>query len=363
MERPAYDTKEGIAASLDSYEQLYALFRERHRAGYERHERLQEFVILGRFSADALGNWWTMRFERPLPPTFAAALPPVMSPTEFHAALAQLGRDGILYSAGSSTGPLGSLPPPQMTCAHCGLAGWTVENCHESEADSGFDDDSLSLEPYVGKTLTEVQAALDSRTDGIYTLYATVRNDRWIEPEGRLGREEGWRSHQDETDPIGMDHVAVPGDEASVYVLRFYHAVCRGQIRKDERTAARSDAVEAFKEMFSETGFGNVRVEGVALPQHILDWMRQEEDGDDLEDAREELTYLKVESDEGTVGVFLAAYPTLDLTDSGVSLAELMPEMEALPQGTPQIVGFDGNPATLLNLRQLMLKRRTSQRD
>src|SRR5438552_663912 len=57
MESSIYNTKEGIESRLGSLADLNELVKERHDAGYQRHERLQEFYILGRFSSDTVGNF------------------------------------------------------------------------------------------------------------------------------------------------------------------------------------------------------------------------------------------------------------------------------------------------------------------
>ncbi len=359
MDRTVYDTREGIASKLTSYADLYALFRARHAAHYDRGERLQEFVILGRFFTDPCGNWWTMRFEKPLPPAAAASLPSVMTRDEFHDALRRLVPDAMNYSAGTSTGPLGALPPPQMTCARCGQAGWTLENCHEFEAED--DQAEIPLDPYVGKTLAEVEVALQSRTDGIYSLHASVRNDRWINPDGRLGREHGWRSDQDDDDPISMDHVVAPGDETSAFVIHFYHAACHAQI-EDVRETVKRDLIGAgLSEMMLAAGFTGVRIEMTKTPAHLLEWAGSEDPDDfDPEALEAECAYYRVTTDQGSLGVWKAAYLTIDLTGTGIELKDIAPEMADAPDGFPPILGLDGEPAVLLKLWQLMVKRQAA---
>lgn len=363
MDQATYDTKDGIATMLDTYEHLYQLFRARREAGYARSERLNAFIVLGRFLADPHGNWYPIRFEN-LPPEAPASFSPVMTPDEFNSALKAFGEEACRYGAGSSTGPLGSLPPPHMTCSRCGKAGWTIENCHEFVSADGFEA-PFSLAPFVGKTLTEVQEALNARTDAIYSLHPSVRNDRWIDPEGAFGREVGWRHNRDEEDeededPIDMSYVVAEGDETNPFVLRFYHASCSSQMREEERAEQGTAALEAFAQIFTDTGFTNVRAEAIPLPEHILAWMRSEDPDGDLSGAADEMTYLRITSDQGVVGIFIAAYPTLDLTGSGVTLSELVPEMAAMPENAPQICGFDGNPATLLKLWQLLTQKKSA---
>lgn len=62
---PWYDTRSGIQERVDEgLAGLHALRDARHKAGYDKKERLQEWCIHGRFFLDTCGNW--MKMETPL---------------------------------------------------------------------------------------------------------------------------------------------------------------------------------------------------------------------------------------------------------------------------------------------------------
>ena len=53
----SYDTKEGIEESINNADDFAAMLKARADAGYDRKERLQEFIVLGRYDLDTCGNF------------------------------------------------------------------------------------------------------------------------------------------------------------------------------------------------------------------------------------------------------------------------------------------------------------------
>jgi hypothetical protein len=129
-------------------------------------------------------------------------------------------------------------------------------------------------------------------------------------------------------------------------------------LRADPKTLARvaAENVQAMTELFTHFGFTGLKVEVIPLPQHLRDWMGQDEDFTALNDDEiaAEMTYLKVNSAQGAFGVFLAVYPAIDLTGTGVDFDELAPGADA--QGCP-LIGI-GDEGTILRFRDLLASRR-----
>jgi len=86
MGRYGYDSFQAIYESLKSLGSFNALLEARHRAGYDRHERLNEWVVLGRFILDTCGN--TLKFTgENIPAVMFPDIPQVFTQTEFAAYL------------------------------------------------------------------------------------------------------------------------------------------------------------------------------------------------------------------------------------------------------------------------------------
>lgn len=84
------------------------------------------------------------------------------------------------------------------------------------------------------------------------------------------------------------------------------------------------DDPAAFTEILTAFGFTDVAVAKVPLPPHLLTAIEADgEDAEEIADAQAAMSYLKATTAQGEFGIFLAAYPVIDLTGSGVSFQEL----------------------------------------
>lgn len=127
MTRPDYDTREGIARYIKTFEGLRELRRLRHEAGYDRDEDLDEFCVLGRFYLDRSGNfgvlvenapadiWKLSRYEPD------NVWPAVLTGEE----LGLICR-GDFWSAEHRS----PFPPEGAVCPTCGK-GWSLVDCWE----------------------------------------------------------------------------------------------------------------------------------------------------------------------------------------------------------------------------------------
>lgn len=376
--RPWYDTQEGIEAKIatDGYAAAYEALQLRATAR-ERGEELQNgFVLFGTLVADKLGNCGRATLGDGSPMSFGTFASHVTDIDEaLEASAEEGGRSG--YGFGSES----ALRPPQVLCAACGK-GWSLAESGDYACQDRDNSVPIGLDAHVGKTLAQVQELLDGSTEGTFHLLTDVRNDRWIisQPTDRRRdyETEGWRTSDSTQPQITMDYVVQPGDEVACFGKRFLHLSCYASAEAEAEKENAAQEIEAFTAMFTDAGFSDVKIELTALPAHLVSWIMSEEtQGLDPNDTPEvqaqtlaemqaqmlkELKYWKVSTDVGTVGIWVAAYPALDLHGTGISARDLYPgegdgadasEADMLPD----IAGFDGNPATLLRLWQLLKKQ------
>jgi len=119
-----YDTVEGIVRHLSDLAGLDALRKERQEAGYDRRERMNEFIVLGRFHLDTCGNFSICTFQHDFRDPVAwlpDSLPPAVSIRDLKSVLTKL----VISSTGHS------LPRPDQVCDECG-EGWDLSNCHDA---------------------------------------------------------------------------------------------------------------------------------------------------------------------------------------------------------------------------------------
>ena len=357
MDRQDYDTKDGIAARLDTLERLHELVCARQQVGPESDPRLSQFVVMGRFYTDRGGCWIRLNSEL-ITEDIRQQMPPVMTEDEWHEFLKQRGISGQVYE-GYGGFALNRPPSHRLVCASCGR-GWDIGNCHDYVEDERFEE-GVPLDSYVGKTLRQVQEELDRLNDAVRFVDLAVRNDQWVNssPRARSGENEGWRCADSTDHKITEDYVVQPGDEGMFRTHEYYHGAC-ARIRQAELAVEQeAETVEAFREMFEQTGFDAVVITKTALPNHIRDWVRQE--GKDIDDEviANEMTYFRVETGQGAFGIFIAAYPLIDLTGTNVGLVDVAPELAGvpIPPNVPPLCGFDGDTAFLLRLWQMLVKK------
>ena len=259
--RPWYDTRQGVEKALQSLEGLTELLYERHAAGYQRDERMNEFWILGRYSLDTVGNCGKVTSGF-VPKVEHPDIPDVLTRDEFW--------DYLKERSDSENGPMISwgaqsdLPLPGVTCPHCG-EGWDITNCHDTVVRHLRED--FSLQEFVGKTLGDVKAAYAARTDAVYRMQSDIiiRNDRFIDlspkypdtdkdwQKGLVVKENGW---VDESDGITDDYVIQDGDEGFFNVWKFLHSKCN-------REDLKSSEEKQFREVFADAGFKVSEVEAI----------------------------------------------------------------------------------------------------
>lgn len=253
--KPWYDTKLGIQSTLSTLESFATLVSTRHVAGYVRHERLNEFYVLGRYSLDQSGN--LNRFVGWIPKEIFPNLPDVLSHTEFWEYLKNtktLTGEEILNEEIEYT-----LPTNAVTCPVC-KKGWDIRNCHDAIKTTNTK--IIPLDNFAGQRLSNVLQFYQKKNDGHYFLADdfTIRNNRFIDllpkfqeagiqtKDTTPKNEKGWLS---KSTGITPDYVIQYGDESLFHIWKFFHKSCsRLNMTITEETT--------FRELFNEAGFSFV---------------------------------------------------------------------------------------------------------
>lgn len=258
--RYTYDSKEGIEHGSSSLVLFNQLIDERHKAGYERGEQLNEFHIFGRFFLDSCGN--CCRINGITPKEQFPDIPDVLTNEELRSFLKE--RMGEKVNISLSWG-IGDIPHVGILCPFC-KEGWNTSNCHDVSVRKKTA--VIALADFKGHTLAEVKKAFAMKDDGVYFMQSDIliRNDRFIDlspkypnsekdwQKGVVVNERGWVSDRD---GITDEYVIQVGDEGHFNVWKYYHRECN---RLDR---AQTECAE-FRELFRKAGYEQVDM--VAIP-------------------------------------------------------------------------------------------------
>lgn len=224
-----YDRKEAIELAVrTSYSEFLKIVRSRREAGYVRHERLSDWIVLGRYWLDTVGN--TGKIVDTPPKEDLPMMPNVLSPDELHQYMKLVGREERSIGWGYDPG----LPPEDKVCPEC-RTGWHIHNCHDAVV--RHEHPTIDLTPYLGSKLSAVATTLNSDPCAMYYMQSDlmVRNDRFIDltlryPEPKSDLEKGWvkneRGWTRSDDGIDENYVVQPGDEGAYNRWTYYHTTC-----------------------------------------------------------------------------------------------------------------------------------------
>jgi len=257
-----YDSHEAISTALKSLEALNSLIESRRHAGYDRHERLNEWVILGRFSFDSCGN--TLKFTgENIPAVMFPDIPPVLTQAEFSAYITEkLPDQEPWFSASYGSG----IPSAHLVCPIC-KEPWAVSNCHDTVVEHKTE--VIDLEGFggTGVTLGMMKELWNSNKDAIWRVQpdCSIRNDRYIRDTNKTG----WIAPED-------DYQIHSGDEAMVNIWTYRHLKCHRQHQaKTEQ--------EYFEKIFAEAGYKKAILTPIANQycqcDHCAPWYKVDADG------------------------------------------------------------------------------------
>lgn len=247
LEAIEYDTAEGLREHLGSLDDLHLVLDARHEAGYDRHERLDNWCLLGRFALDTCGN--TGKYIGDQRSIIPAEVDPLIEDVLPQAILTPTMQRILDNKPGLSiiidcSNP--NIPTSHVKCVECDN-DWTVRNSHD--ADGFFDSEPMSLHPYVGETILAVNEDLaNARTrDGVRSFTPSEWSVRQIGVTDERGRE--WRK-------VRSDHIIQEGEDGRVNVHRFIHPKCR--VEKIARVTR-----DKFEATLEEAGFEEFEVQPV----------------------------------------------------------------------------------------------------
>lgn len=247
---PNYDTKEGIASFLTDLEGIHRLKTLRREAGYERGERMGEWVVLGRWRLSTNGNFDPLvgKYDSEIPANLGTC-PPVMTLDETYLFL----RGKSLTSTSSW-----AVPPVYATCKTC-KKPWTLDDCYDFRTSQDSDEGGTSLEEFVGQPLEGVKniPALVNKEvhfvghDGVYNanLPAPVP-----EEEGKYSRDGTRLSlNKKKWHYVAKDYVIQTGDHAMLQFVHFEHNGCyQSRVTQIDR--------DAILEAFTKAGYPKVNL-------------------------------------------------------------------------------------------------------
>ncbi len=245
-----YDTVEGIEAHLSTLADFNRLVDARHAAGYEREERMIEYIVLGRYRMDTCGNLMVLKgdwHDAIIPARDIPGFPNIVREDEFwHQYSSATGK--------SLNSSMAVLPPPEAVCPACGR-GWDVSNC----TDVMRRHEDKELQGKVGQTIYQMRRQLNfnSRGTEAYTTQKDlmVLSPRFIDPTSRPGskRAQGWASA---ADGITEDYV-LQGDEYVFFnVWTYMHPAC-------EEARVKMETLQSFGSAFTKAGFKEISFEEI----------------------------------------------------------------------------------------------------
>ncbi len=201
-EIPKYDTVEGITEYVKDLTGFNKLVTERREAGYDRKERLHDFIILGRWITDIVGNVSKIVNEDNygIIPAQAMRCPPVMTKDEMFKTLHE---DTTICSTSSS-----SVPPDYVKCSVCEKP-WTIRDAHDCV--SSNDTEVIDASMFVGALLSNIKKI----PKYIDVVPHHVHHDS-VRPK-----------HLDKgSDRVEEDYIIQPGDKIFASVWDFKHEEC-----------------------------------------------------------------------------------------------------------------------------------------
>lgn len=269
-----YDTVKGIQGYLKrGLSGLNELAKDRRDAYYRRRERLNDFLVNGVWRFDTCGNLGKItevtsenyakkhKSTRELLAIVkpGADMPAVILFKDFWGLV-----DGHKASMTSSHGHF--LPSAKVACAEC-KKPWRLDNADDCVVVS--ETRTENGESHVGRTLVDLRAAYDARTDGDWVMRrdTMVRNDEWIDLSPVPGydtlkrNERGWVGAHDNIDAkrdgrVTIDpdtYVVRKDDELLWHVWTYRHSECNKAWRAKSMISVVTGA-------FSSAGYKTIQV-------------------------------------------------------------------------------------------------------
>jgi len=253
---PWYNREDGILQALKSLKGFNELLSARARACYVYNDRLDDFIVLGRYSFDSCGNTSVICGENILKDMYPD-IPDVLTREEVFRFMKLKGHsDPSLQSVMTTQ----DIPNHRVKCPICSR-GWTMENIHD--AHGVRKDDTILLDShFIGKTLGELREIFSARRDALYRLMPQrfLQHPRFIDLSLKYpNAEEDWKKEIKVNDHgfvgdkegIDDDYVICDGDSLLFSILTTYHKDCYKKMISDNEE-------QYMKDLFGAAGFQNI---------------------------------------------------------------------------------------------------------
>ncbi len=259
-----YDHVTGVEFCMQSLEGFNFLETERHIAGYKREERLNQFLVLGRWRLDPCGNVmkaFLCGIGKNIPIEMLPDLPSVIDFDEFcEKSDTELEEKDRMFSFNSRS----DIPPEDQICPCCGRS-WDIDSCHDVHV--VYNTEVVNQPLYTSSPLGDLIRIRGNDTDALYRFPssgAILRNDRFIDnslkhpnptadwQKGLVENEKGWVCSNAEGG-IDENYIIQKGDEFMFNVWRYYHRKCYLIHRALEEE-------KHFSEIVTEAGFTHFRL-------------------------------------------------------------------------------------------------------
>lgn len=220
---PAYNTKAGIRASLNSLQQFQDLLRARFQASFGCNaEWLESFIVLGYYLLAKDGTIW--RAPKPI-----LGVPEVMTRREFQDRHPRrLKEFSILVKT--------NFPTSQACCPHCGR-GWNLLDAYNHVMVMGRK--NLRLTRWAGMDMSQLKLVLREQPDAEYEFSPAIAWDD--EPPNELSKEQ-----------IRDDNYVIqPGDRGSFSTRTYFHPDCH-------LSHLRNRLKRQWRRFFEQAGWGEI---------------------------------------------------------------------------------------------------------
>jgi hypothetical protein len=251
-----YDKKDSIVDEIVSLKALNNLLAERRTAGYDRHEKLHEFCILGTYMLDSCGNCGVIDrgfIPREMLPNLPSVVtyeelwqyineydlklhPDVLTGEEMRSKDFDWSKNKRPFPTSVTYSINDLVPLHDKVCPVCGK-GWTIKNPWDTFVAVTFESIDVKADEHhvwIGKTIAQLRQWLKERTDSECFISTKnnsfLRNDRYIDLTPKPDyptlkeNERGWVGETVIIDP--ENYVIQKGDEISYIKRTYMHKAC-----------------------------------------------------------------------------------------------------------------------------------------
>lgn len=224
VERPWYDTKEGIEKSLNSLNSFHKLITARYEATHDREEMLHEIYILGRFCLTPYGQ--CKKIHKYIPKEELPKIPDVLLVEDFWDYIEK--HTGTIPSVMINMNKHDLIAPTGFVCPEC-KKEWGVHDCHDVVV--------------VRETITQKAFFIGS------TFKEAVIGYSKSDPSAKL-KEKKWVPRDD---CFEGDYIIQEGDEITFNILSYFHSSCRHRhlVEKDK---------QAFENIFQQNNIDIINI-------------------------------------------------------------------------------------------------------